>query len=199
MMEQFLFWLKIGLFALACILMFAGERFHLPALIFLGTMSLGILSLFLGVEVIIKREASFRTRRAESVIGSESYSGCAAQVWGFMFILFGLGLALGALAGLIQPQQARTALERALETPLGWGILSAILGVFIFLYGLARILAGGAAISKNAWSGLRDAGYRMFGGLCLLFGGGLIGLGLILITSPETIIEYLQHWKILPP
>jgi hypothetical protein len=193
-MKQFLFWLEIALFALACLFFFAGERFDLPPLLFLGVISLGGLGLVVGVEVIVKREASFNIRRANHVIGSENYSGCAAQLWGFMFVLFGLGLVLGALAGLFQPQQALAIVDQAFATPLGWGILSTVLGIFTATYGLTRLLAGGAIAARNLLGHARDMGYRLFGILCILIGGGLVVLGLTLIFSPEKLTTFLRQW-----
>jgi len=198
-MKQFLFWLEIALFALACLFFFAGERFDLPSLLFLGVMSLGGLGLVLGVEVIVKRQASFSIRRADHVIGSESYSGCAAQLWGLMFVLFGLGFILGALAGLFQPREARGMVDQAFATPLGWGILSSVIGIFLSTYGLTRLLAGSAGVARNLLGHARNVGYRLFGLLCLLIGGGLVVLGLALIFAPETLTTFLRQWIPLFP
>lgn len=193
-MKQFLFWLEIILFALACLFLFAGERFDLPSLLFLGVMSLGGLGLVLGVEVIMKRQASFNIRRADHVIGSENYSGCAAQLWGLMFVLFGLSFILAALAGLFQPREARVLIDQAFATTLGWGLLGTAIGIFLSTYGLTRLLAGSARAARNLLGHARDLGYRLFGLLCLLIGGGLGALGLTLIFSPETLTTVLGNW-----
>lgn len=199
MMKSFPFWPKIVLFGLACLLIFAGMQLPLPFLTLLGWLVFGILGLFLGLEVIVTRQASFYRRHADQVVGSESYSGCAAQLWGGMFVLFGLGLVLGALAALIRPQQARAVLDQALEQPWGWGILIAGLGVFVAMYGLARLLAGGAMTVRGVGQAVRHVGYRAFGVACLLIGAGLMALGLMLITSPERLSAILQQWIPLLP
>jgi hypothetical protein len=128
------------------------------------------------------------------VIGSESYSGCAAQLWGAIFVLFGLGLVLGAVAALIMPEQARALLDQALEQPWGWGGLLVIVGFLAAMYGLARVLAGGATSVRGVGEAVRHVGYRAFGAACLLTGAGLIALGLMLIVSPERLSAFLQQW-----
>lgn len=198
-MKQFPFWFKIAMVFLAVLLLFAAERLHLPALAPLGWVVFGVLALLVGLEVIVTREASFSRRRADHVVGSELYSGCAAQLWGLMFVLFGLGLALGALAALVRPQQAQAILDQALEEPWGWGILIASLGVFVTLYGLARLLAGGAATVYGFWQRVRYVGYQVQGGVYLLIGVGLVTLGLMLITSPELLTAFIQQWAPLLP
>lgn len=192
-------WLKIALFALACLLLFAGEQLSLPFLALFGWMVFGVLALLLGLEVIVTREVSFYRYRADHVVGSESYSGCAAQLWGSLFVLFGLGLVLGALAALLEPQQAQAVLDQAFEQPWGWGILIAGLGMLLATYGLTRLLAGGATTVRGVALAIRHVGYRVFGAVCLLLGAGLMALGLILIISPESLSAFLQQqFPLLP-
>jgi hypothetical protein len=42
-------------------------------------------------------------------------------------------------------------------------------------------------------------GYRLFGILCILIGGGLVVLGLTLIFSPEKLTTFLRQWIPLFP
>jgi hypothetical protein len=193
-MRQLLFWSEIVLFALTCLTIFAGQRLGMPPLTFLGVLFLGVLAIVLGVDVIVRREASFRTRRAGLVTGSQQYSGVAAQIWGIFFVLAGIGCILAAVTALLMPDRAQEFIDRAFETSLGWGLLATIIGVFLSLYGLSRLLAGGAATVSNLSGRMRDAGYRLFGGACLIIGVGLVALGLTLAFSPETLDAFISRW-----
>jgi hypothetical protein len=198
-MKQFPLWFKIAMFFLAVLLIFAAERLPLPALTPLGWVVFGVLALLVGLEVIVTQETSFFRLWDDYVVGSEVYSGCAAQLWGLMFVLFGLGLALGALAALVRPQQAQAVLDQALEEPWGWGILIGGLGVFVTLYSLARLLAGGAATVYGFWQRVRHVGYQVLGGVYLLISAGLVALGLMLISSPEILNAFIHQWAPLLP
>jgi hypothetical protein len=193
-MKDLLFWLEIALFAAACLLAIGGQRLQQPSLIMLAVMVFGVLAVVLGAEVFVKRRASFLSRRAGHVTGSEQYSGVAAQIWGIFFVLAGVLCILAAIAGLLMPDRAQAVIEQALETPAGWGMLAVVAGTFLGLYGLTRVLAGGAATVRGLTERLRDTGYRLFGALCLLVGLGIVALGLMLILSPEMLAEPLRRW-----
>jgi hypothetical protein len=190
--KEFAFWAKIGLFFLAVALLFGGGRLGLPFLTALGWLVFSGLAVFTGVEVIVTREASFFRRRSGHVTGRDTYSGCAAQLWGAMFVLFGLGLSLGSLAAMLAPEQTLGLIDRALDEAWGWGILIAVLGSFTYLYGLARVLAGGAEPSRKR--GIRHLGYRLFGAAVLLAGLGLVGIGLVLVVFPDAVHAFLGQW-----
>ena len=195
-MKNLLSWLPIILFFLAAGLMFAADRLGLPALTFAGVTVLGVTALVVGVQVIVRREAFFLPSGRDSLRRrAESYSGLAAQIWGVMFVLFGLILLGVGVIGLGNPGQAFGFLEQALDTSAGWGALLFIIGVFVTLYGAARLLAGGAHTSgSSARLQLRDMGYRLFGFVVLVAGLALLGLGYILFASPETLTGLLGQW-----
>jgi hypothetical protein len=194
-MKKLLGSLPLVTFLLAALLMFAADRLSQPALTFIGLMLLGFSALLSGVQVIVTRQAFFLpTGRQSLKRRAESYSGLAAQLWGVFFVLFGLICVLAALAGLFAPEQAQAVVDQALETPAGWGVLLTILGVFLSLYGLTRLLSGSASVSTGFQIQLRDAGYRLFGGVCLLLGLALVALGLTLITSPEMLNDLIRQW-----
>jgi hypothetical protein len=191
-LKDLAFWIKIGLFFLAVALLFAGERLDLGFLTALGWLVFGILAVFAGAEVIVTREASFSIQRGETVVDTESYSGCAAQLWGGMFVLFGLALALGSLAALAAPERAMDLADRALDEPWGWGILIVVFGTFTAMYGLTRALAGAARVSPGGNRGFRQTVHRIMGFIVLLAGLGLVGIGLALIVFPETVLGLVR-------
>lgn len=195
-MKNLLSWLPIILFFLAAGLMFAADRLGLPALTFAGVIVLGVTAIVVGIQVIVTREAFFLPTGDQSLRRrAESYSGLAAQIWGVMFVLFGLIFIGVGVIGLGNPEGAFGFVEQALETSAGWGALLFVIGVFITLYGFTRLLAGGAHTSgSSARLQLRDMVYRLFGFVVLVAGLLLLALGYILFASPETLTSLLGQW-----
>jgi hypothetical protein len=186
--------LSIIFFFLAAALTFAGAQLGLPALSYTGFMSLGLASLAAGGRVVLTGQAFFLPAGDQSLRRkSEHFTGPAARLWGFIFILFGLVTAVAGLAGVFFPVQAVAFLDRALDTPLGWGILSLLFGAGMTLYGLTRLLGGGGRSGPGALVRLRDAGYRLFGLACLLIGLGLAGLGLVSVIAPHSVMSWLAN------
>jgi hypothetical protein len=200
-MKKQLSWLPIILFFAAAGLMFAADRLALPALTFAGLTLLGLTAVISGIQVIVTRQAFFLPTGDQSLRRrSESYSGLAAQLWGVMFVLFGLIFILIGVIGFGNPEGAFGFVEQALETSAGWGALLFIIGVFVTLYGVTRILAGGAHTSGSSTRlRLRDMGYRLFGGILLMVGLLLLALGFILFTSPETLTGLIPQWFPIMP
>ena len=199
-MKNLLSWIPILLFFGAGGLMFAAERLAMPALTFGGLILLGLCAIVSGIQVIITRQAFFLPSGRDSVRRrAESYSGLAAQLWGVMFVLFGLIFMGIGLLGIRSPGQVFAYFEQALETSAGWGALLFTIGVFVTLYGATRILAGDASTGSDFQVRLRDIGYRLFGGAALFFGLLLLALGYILFTSPEMLSGMVQEWvPVLP-
>lgn len=190
-------WLLFITLIAAGVCSFIGIRFSLPPFNFLALILLGITSLLAGIQVVVKKEAFFLPRgERASRRRSELYSGLAAQLWGIIFILFGLGLLLGGAAALFIPEQAQATVDRLFDSAAGWGILLIVLGVLAGLYGLTRLLSGAAAVSRRmVW---RNAGYRLLGGFLLLLGIALVAVGVLLLTSPETLVEFLMRLFAIP-
>lgn len=199
-MKNLLSWLPIILFFAAAGLMFAADRLAVPVLTFAGVTVLGLTAIVSGIQVILTRQAFFLPTGEQSQRRrAESYSGLAAQIWGVMFVLFGLIFIGIGLAGVRSPGQVFGFLEQALETSAGWGALLLLFGLFLTLYGLTRVLAGGASTGSGARLQLRDMGYRLFGGVVSIVGLLLLGLGFILFTSPETLSGMIRQWIPLVP
>lgn len=194
-MKKLLIWVPIILFFGAAGLMAAADQLALPALTFAGLVLLGLCAVLSGIQVIITRQAFFLPSGDQSLRRrAESYSGLAAQLWGVFFVLFGLIFILAGLIGFGRPERVMALIDQSLETPAGWGVLLFTIGVFVALYGLTRILAGSASTGTGIQARLRDIGYRMFGGLALIFGLLLLALGFILLTSPEILTGLMEEW-----
>jgi hypothetical protein len=192
-MKERLSWLPIITFFLAFGLMFAGQNLNIFQLTTAGFLFLGITAILAGIQVIWTKEAFFSPSGSQSVRRrSEHYSGLSAQLWGVFFLLAGVGASLASLVAMLNPAAAQTFLDQFLDTPAGWGILLAGLGVFVSLYGLTRLLAGAAAVSRKFGGRLRDLGYRGLGALSLLIGLALIGLGLVLILAPDLLLTWVE-------
>src|SRR5690606_5761449 len=79
------------IFFLAVILMFAADRLGLPALRFAAVIVIGVTAVAAGIQIIITRDAFFLPVGRNSLRSrAESCSGLAAQIWGVIFVLFGL-------------------------------------------------------------------------------------------------------------
>lgn len=193
-MRKRIFWLPIITFFLAAFLIFAGQNLNINQLTAAGFLLLGITAILVGIQVIWTKEAFFLpSGRQAARRRAEQYSGLSAQLWGVFFLLAGLGASVAALAALVNPAAAQTFLEQFLDTPAGWGTLLAGLGVFVSLYGLTRLLAGSAAVSRTVGTRLKDLGYRGVGALSLLVGLVLIGLGLVLILAPDVLLTWIEQ------
>jgi hypothetical protein len=57
-------------------------------------------------------------------------------------------------------------------------------GLALILYGLIRLLGGGAARAANVAGQLRDLFYRLLGAALILLGLAAGGLGLVLLAAP---------------
>jgi hypothetical protein len=192
--KNLLSWSSIACFVLAAVLTFAGTQLKLPVLTHAGILSLGGAALAAGIQVILTGEAFFLPTGAQSLRRkAEHFTGLAARLWGVFFLLFGLVLSFAGLGGMFLPGRTESLIRSALDTPPGWGILSLVLGAGGILYGLTRVIGEGGRYEANALTRLRDAGYRLFGLLCLLMGVGLAGLGLILVFAPGPLSYWLEN------
>jgi hypothetical protein len=192
-------WLPLITFATAVLLMFIGVQFSLPPFTYLSLMFIGLTALLAGIQVIVSKEAFFLPIGDQALRRrSELYSGVAAQLWGIIFILLGLGFVLGGAAAVFIPEQAQATFDRLFDSAAGWGILITVIGIFIALYGLTRLLAGVAAVGSKARLRFHDVGYRLLGGFLLLLGVMLIGIGVLLLTAPEILVEFVMRLLGIP-
>jgi len=184
---------------IAVLLMFIGVQFSLPSFTYLSVTFIGLTALLAGIQVIVTKEAFFLPHGEQALRQrSELYSGLAAQLWGVIFLLFGLGFVLGGATALFIPQQAQATVDRLFETAAGWGILLLVIGLFVALYGLTRLLAGVAAVGSRTRLRFHDVGYRLLGGFLLLLGMGLAIIGILLLISPETLVEFAMRLLGIP-
>jgi hypothetical protein len=191
--------LPIVTFFVAALLTFIGVQFSRPPFTYLGLMFLGLTALLAGIQAIVTKEAFFLPIGDQALRRrSELYSGVAAQLWGVIFILFGLGFVFGGVAALFIPEQAQITFDRLFDSAAGWGILITAVGLFVALYGLARLLAGVAAVGSNVRLRFHDVSYRFLGGFLLLLGIVLIGIGTLLLTAPETLVELVMRLLGIP-
>lgn len=185
-MKKLWTWLPVMTFFLAAGLVYVGQQFDVARLTAAGFLCLGFTAMLAGIELIRTRKAFFLPGgRNAAGQRAERYSGLSAQLWGVFFLLLGVGASLAAAAAFFNPERAQTLVDQLLETPAGWGVLLAIFGVFLGLYGTIRLLAGSAAVGRTWQSRLADLGYRGLGGVLLLAGLGLVALGLLLIVAPD--------------
>lgn len=191
-------WLPLFLFFLAGGFVFVGQRLGGTRVIAAGFLCLGLAAVIAGLEFIRSKQAFFLPSSRTGRRRSESFSGLPAQLWGVVFVLAGLGVGLAAMAAIMAPEAARAWLEQAMDTAAGWGLLSLILGVFLGLYGLIRLLGGSGWAQSGLYSRAANVGYRGMGGLFLVLSLLLVGVGLLLLLSPDTLLGWVEQTIPLP-
>lgn len=154
-------------------MVFAAEKFNLPHLIPLALGLFGAFGILLGVETFVNGEIKMFNRRYSR---RENFSGLPARLFGVMIFLFGAGVSLYTFLEWTSPGMAGKYLEDLVNSSRGWGILLITFGFFTLLFGLIRLIAGGAH-RPGERSGIVDFGYRARGlvnivvGLVALAGG----------------------------
>ena len=73
-----------------------------------------------------------------------------------------------------------------------WGVLLLLLGTFAGIYGIIRLIAGSAVAGTGFIAGVDNMDDRFLGGLALLFGLGLVLIGLAPIFAPGVLTAFLK-------
>lgn len=158
-------------------MVYAAEKFNVPYLIPLAMGLFGLFAVILGIETV----ASGRIEMYDRLYSRrEQYLGLPARLLGVIIFLFGVGVALYALFEWTQPGKAGEFLASLVETNRGRGTLAVAFGLFMFLFGLIRLIAG-SAHSKEQSRVPTEIHFRMWGIVNAIVGVFLIGLGIWLI------------------
>jgi len=186
MKDKLLIWLiGVGL-AIAYI----GVKFRNPILIGLLVAGLGLFSIFSGLQMIIFKRAEVPTSDTLSA-HKERYTGLAAQLYGILFIAFGVFIILIALGEWLFHRSAVFQINQLLGNSFGFGVFLTIAGALILIYGIIRLIVGNAAYTET---GLRPF-ERVAGGIYFsLFGLGVLATGMWLIVSPFTLSALIKYW-----
>ncbi|MBZ0303508.1 MAG: hypothetical protein K8J31_27455 [Anaerolineae bacterium] len=174
---------QIGLIAAGGVLIFVGDKIHVPNLLNLGVATIGFGVVAMGAGAVLKRRIEFREKnRAVGV----TYRGLAAAAWGLLLALFGVAIMGAAAASVLGMRDALLEVVKAHP-----GLLVAPLGLVMILRGIAGVI-GPDDTRRSIWSALSQAVYR-FGGLILLaFGVLTVVLAIWDLRSPGTLRRLVE-------
>jgi hypothetical protein len=159
----------VGLGALVLL----SEYLGMPRLMPLALALLGLVAVFTGVDTAFRGSLTAFDRHSSR---REYYTGLPAYLIAAAILLIGAALVLFSVWDFMQPGAVRSFLEGLWDTNRGRGMLLMTAGVFPFLFGLVRVLAG-SAYRQDQRSKLVDFGFRLGGvagmavGLLLMAGG----------------------------
>jgi hypothetical protein len=194
-MKELRSWIPVVTFLLAFLFFYAADELSTPWLSFAGVFFIGLTALAGGLGSVLTGQ-SYSLPLSDGALSRQgrAITGKAAYLWGAFFVTTGLLTMLAAAAALLAPHSAQAVVDHAFVTPLGWGVLSAGLGVILSLGGLTRIVTGIALPGESAWNRIREISYRMVGAAYLLVGMGLTLLGLLLVYAPEWVTFVFNRW-----
>jgi hypothetical protein len=177
--------LIIGLLVVA-----AGLQLQIKPLVSLAWFGLGLFGLVSGLRMIVTRRADV-PQGNRLVQTTERHTGFSAQLWGVLFIAFGL-LAMGFGGAVwLPPGLLEAWFGRLFDTTAGWGVLLVVIGVPVVLYSLTRLLASSSAFAGTAH---RNPFARVLSGCYYgLIGLVLVAVGALLIADPGLLARLAEQ------
>jgi len=173
--------LIIALAAIGALFIIAGQKFSFPLLYYLGFSVMGMVSIVIGLEAMIKRRMILPSRYSRRQ--SETYTGAAAFAYGILFILWGVFFI--GVSGIAYLNTGRATFLYFVQHP----------GPILLLFGLtcfttAIIALGGYEEQKRGekWAVALDfLTSRLLPGLILIvIALAATGLGTLEIAAPQT-------------
>jgi len=179
MKNRLIIWLMIAGLGIAYI----GVKSQNPILLGLIFGGLGLFSIFSGVQMITTKRADVPTSDSFDA-HKERYKDLPAQLYGILFIAFGITIILIALGEWLFSENPLFQVEYLLSNSLGIGIFLTIIGALIMVSGIIRLIARNAAYVETKLTPFE----RIAGGIYFsLFGFGVLVVGTGLILSPSTL------------
>jgi len=186
MKDKLLIWLIIVGLGIAHL----GIKYQNPIIIGLAIGGAGVYGIFAGFQMILSKRAEVPTSGGGSA-HKEYHTGIAAQLWGFLYILFGAIVILIALGMSVPGETSKAWVEAFFARPSGMGWFMVVAGGMILLFGIIRLISGNAPYTETKLVPFE----RIMGGISSsILGLVILGAGLWLIISPSTLkalFEYL--------
>jgi len=178
MKDKLLLWLIVAGLAVAYI----GIKYENPIVIGLFIGGAGVYGIYAGIQMIISKRADVPT--GSSTGPFEHHTSLPAQLWGFLYILFGAITILIALAFSVFQESSTAWVERFFAKPAGIGWFMTVTGGMIFLFGVIRLISGNAPYTETKLIPFE----RVTGGIYFsLIGLAMLGFGAWLVVSPSTL------------
>jgi|GEM_PF-2748153 len=179
MKDKLLIWLIIVGLGIA----YLGIKYKNPIVIGLAIGGAGVYGIFTGFQMILSKRAEVPTSGGGSA-HKEYHTGIAAQLWGFLYILFGVITILIALGMSVPSETSKAWVETFFARPSGMGWFMTVAGGMILLFGVIRLISGNAPYTETKLIPFE----RITGGISSsLLGLLILGTGLWLIIAPSTL------------
>jgi len=180
----------VFLLALALGAAYLAVRYRVMPVVALLLAAVGAYAAAGGVRMIITRKASVPGSSGSGANAHMEYhTGLSAQIWGVLFVLFGVIIVTLAY-GLWRPNEMTDSIRRVLATPLGSGLGMFGTGAMIAMWAATRFIAGKAAFVET-----REpvADRYVFGGIYSFIGLALMIVGVVRIAAPD-LLTALGRW-----
>jgi hypothetical protein len=164
-------------------LAFLGDQFSVQVLMDLAMVCFGALIVAIGMEEIIGRLDMYRGGASNLGQMAGLYQGLAAQLWGLVFILIGLGLVGMILTKWLAPGAA-SKWSDVIGSRSGIALMLGLMGLMVTLNGLIHMLVGEGPAKPGMLSTLSNVLSRLGGTATFLFGLGMSGVALVLLVAP---------------
>lgn len=187
--------LLIWLIGAGLVIAYIGIKYENPVVIGLLLGGSGLYGIFSGIQMIISKRADIPTSGGGSA-HVEHHKGLSAQIWGILFVVFGVLIVFIALAMTVYQDSSRSWIENFFSASTGFGWFMTVAGTILLLFGVMRLISGNAPYTETKLIPFE----RVMGGVYfLLIGLGLIGIGLWLILSPSTLRAFINNLVSLIP
>lgn len=143
MKDKLLIWLIVAGLAVAYI----GVKYENPTIIGLFISGAGIYGIYAGIQMIISKRADVPT--GSSTGPFEHHTGLTAQLWRFLYILFGAITILIALAFSVFRESSTARVEAIFAKSSGIGWFMTVAGGMILLLGIIRLISGNAPYTET--------------------------------------------------
>ncbi len=163
------------------LVVYFGFYFEVVPIISLTVIGMGLFGIFHGVQLIIAAHAHVP---ASSAMDSptERRAGLTTQLWGALFVAFGLLIIAFGVGYWISPESPEEWWDKFLSRPSGWGLLLLTAGPLVTIRSLTQLFAPRSAFTGASLQNFFER--YVSGGFLLLVGVGMVVLGLFLIIAP---------------
>lgn len=159
-------------------MVYLAEQFKMPRLIPMAIGLFGLFGVVLGIDTFVHGKIELLNRQYSR---REYYSGAMARLIAIIIFLFGAGVTIYSVWEWLRPGAPSEYLAGLVQSPLGWGMLLFVSGIFVTLFGILHLVAG-SGWKKEEREVLVELGFRLRGliglvlGIVMLLGAGYLVL-----------------------
>lgn len=187
-MSKHLLWIQISLLLLAGLFFFTGTRLDIPPLVSAALLCLSMFLFVGGMDMLINRKMGFFTQQ-RNFGPREIYTGLPAQLWGLIFIFFGLCVLVVSVLNIVLQGGMEEFWSIVLGTHWGLGILLLSIGMVVLTMGFIRLMAG----SGGYYTGWKDTIDRISGVIPTVIGVVFLVVGFVVLFFPNLLKDVFDH------